>query len=295
VKFGGKIEVIMFLQIRQIARFLCNHPLTRDHRAAGFARVCKWQIESRLRREVVVPWVGGIQLAARRGMTGATGNIYAGLHEFADMAFTLHFLRPDDLFLDVGANIGSYTLLASGLCKAITIAFEPDPQTMMLLRRNIDLNNLHGRVVLEQAAVGAEEGKVEFTVGLDTCNHLAKGNGGQTQRVSMRTLDSVTYLNPPTMIKVDVEGYEADVFQGARAMLNEPMLKVVITEGQRPADVALLLNAGFVRYEYDPFQRMLSRATGPGSGDNALFIRDPSFVATRLKTSPSFQVLGYTI
>src|SRR5262245_60449217 len=90
------------------------------------------------------------------------GNIYADLHEFADMAFILHFLRPDDLSLDVGANIGSYTLLASGVCRAKTISFEPDPQTMALLRRNIDLNGLHEYVVLEEAAVGAEEGAVEF-------------------------------------------------------------------------------------------------------------------------------------
>jgi len=144
---------------------LLHHPLTPDHRAARFARLCRWQIASHLRREVIVPWVGGMRLAARRGMTGATGNIYAGLHEFADMAFTLHFLRPDDLFLDVGANVGSYTLLASGVCKARTISFEPDPQTMALLRRNIDLNGLDGRVLVEQTAVGAEDGEVEFTLG----------------------------------------------------------------------------------------------------------------------------------
>jgi FkbM family methyltransferase len=284
----------MFVQVRQIARFLCNHPLTRDHRAAGFARVCRWQIESRWRREVIIPWVGGIRLAARHGMTGATGNIYAGLHEFADMAFTLHFLRPDDLFLDVGANIGSYTLLASGVCKAKTIAFEPDPQTMALLRRNINLNDLHRHVLLEEATVGAEDGEVEFTIRLDTRNHVAKGNEGQTRRVPMRTLDSVAAFAPPTLIKVDVEGYEAD-FRGARAVLKETVLKAVITEGQRPADIAELLSAGFAQYEYDPFQRMLSRAARHRSGNNALFLRDPSFVAGRLKASSSFQVLGYTI
>jgi precorrin-6B methylase 2 len=98
-------------------------------------------------------------------MTGATGNIYAGLHEFADMAFTLHFLRPDDLFLDIGANIGSYTLLASAVCKARTISFEPDPKTMTLLRRNIDLNGLHGRVVLEQTAVGAKKARLSSRLG----------------------------------------------------------------------------------------------------------------------------------
>jgi hypothetical protein len=50
---------------------------------------------------------------ATSGMTGATGNLYVGLHEFEEMAFLLHFLRPGDLFADVGANVGSYTILAA--------------------------------------------------------------------------------------------------------------------------------------------------------------------------------------
>jgi FkbM family methyltransferase len=284
----------MFAKVCHIARFLCSHPLTRDNRVAGFARLCRWQIESRFHGEVIVPWVGGIRLAARRGMTGATGNIYAGLHEFADMAFTLHFLRPDDLFLDVGANIGSYTLLASGVCKAKTISFEPDPQTMALLRRNIDLNGLHERVVLDEAAVGAEEGEVEFTIGRDSGNHVTT-HAGRTQRVAMRALDTIAVATPPTMIKVDVEGYEAEVFRGARAILNSPLLKAVITEGQRPADIAPLLSAGFSQYKYDAFQRRLSPVAGRKVGNNALFLRDSSFAAARLMTASSFQVLGYTI
>jgi FkbM family methyltransferase len=285
----------MFGQVYQIARFICNHPLTRDRRVAGLARLCKWQIESRLRREVIVPWVGGIRLAARHGMTGATGNIYAGLHEFADMAFTLHFLRHTDIFLDVGANIGSYTLLASGVCKARTISFEPDPRSMRFLRRNIDINGLNGRVVLEQAAVGAEEGEVEFTLGRDTGNHVTTKSAGQTQRVSMRTIDSVATATPPTMIKVDVEGYEAEVFRGARAVLSSPSLKAIITEGQRAGDIAPLLSAGFSQFEYNPFQRRLRPASGHGSGNSALFLRDLSFAVERLTASSPFQVLGYTI
>jgi FkbM family methyltransferase len=285
----------MFAQARQIAHFLRNHPLTRDHRAAAFARLCRWQIDSRLRREVIVPWIGGIKLAARHGMTGATGNVYAGLHEFADMAFTLHFLRPGDLFLDVGANIGSYTLLASGVCKAKAISFEPDPQTMALLRRNIDLNDLHERVVLEEAAVGAEEGEVEFTIGQDTGNHVATANAGRTQQVSMRTLDSIAAVTPPTMIKVDVEGYEPEVFRGARAVLNSASLKAIITEGQGSADIAPLVSAGFSQCEYDPFRRRLSPVAERRAGNNALFLRDSSLVTGRLKAASSFQVLGYTI
>jgi hypothetical protein len=81
--------------------FLATHPLTKHRRLPAMARVLRWQVASRIQDEVIVHWIGGTRLAARRGMTGLTGNIYAGLHEFADMAFVLHFLRPCDLFVDV--------------------------------------------------------------------------------------------------------------------------------------------------------------------------------------------------
>ena len=55
-------------------------------------------------------------------MTGATQNIYCGLQEFEEMAFLLHFLRKDDLPLDIGANIGSYTILAASSVGARTMA-----------------------------------------------------------------------------------------------------------------------------------------------------------------------------
>jgi hypothetical protein len=97
------------------------------------------------------------------------------------------------------------------------------------------------------------------------------------------------------MIKVDVEGYEAEVFRGARAVLNSPVLKAVITEGQSVGDVAPLLSAGFGQYEYDPFQRTLSPAAGHRSANNALFLRDLSFAEARLMAASSFQVLGYTV
>ena len=165
---------------------------------------------------------------------------------------------------------------------------------MRFLRRNIELNGLHGHVVLEQAALGAEEGDVEFTIGLDTANHVARGREPKrTRRVSMRTLDKLE--SSPTMIKVDVEGYEADVFRGAQAVLKASTLKAVITEGQRPTDITPLLNAGFAQYEYDPFQRRLNPATRQKPCNNALFLRDISFVTERISSSAAFHILGYTI
>lgn len=58
----------------------------------------------------------------------------------------LHFLRPGDLFLDIGANVGTYTVLASGVCGGKIMAFEPDPRTLRHLQRNIELNQLENLV-----------------------------------------------------------------------------------------------------------------------------------------------------
>src|SRR5208337_4657605 len=78
-------------------------------KVAAFYRYGWWQAASRLQETIEYEWVSGSKLLVKNGMTGATGNIYCGLHEFADLAFLLHLLRPGDLFVDVGANIGSYT------------------------------------------------------------------------------------------------------------------------------------------------------------------------------------------
>src|ERR1700737_2016418 len=132
----------MLRSMANLSALFSTHPLTQDAPFKAWGRFAAWQLRSRLRRETLVPWISGQRLAVRRGMTGATGNIYVGLHEFADMMFMLHFLQEGDLFLDVGANVGSYTVLASGVCRASTWAFEPDPNTVRHLRRNIAINEL---------------------------------------------------------------------------------------------------------------------------------------------------------
>ncbi len=79
-------------------------------------RFLRWQLGSRLlRMPLLVPWVGNTSLVIEAGMTGATMNFYCGLHEAVDMALVLHALQPGDVFLDVGANVGTYTILASAV------------------------------------------------------------------------------------------------------------------------------------------------------------------------------------
>ncbi len=278
-------------EIRRLNAFLATHPLTKGRRLSAMARVLRWQITSRIRDEVLVEWIGGARFAARRGMTGVTGNIYTGLHEFADMAFVLHFLRADDLFADVGANIGSYTVLASRVVGCRTVAFEPDPAAAAALERNIRLNKIAQRVELRISAVGEQEGDAHFSIGLDTENHVLTGADATGRLVPMQTLDRALGGRIPILFKIDVEGYEAEVLRGARAVLAAPELKVVLTENRSTSVVEMLKRAGMTEFAYDAFaHRLVSANERPMA--NALFSRDPDYVANRVLQSAPVKILG---
>jgi hypothetical protein len=120
-------------------------------------RFLRWQTGTRLlEMPVVAPWIGTTALVMERGMTGATMNLYCALTEAADMAFALHLLRPADRFLAIGANVGTYTILASGVAQAHSITLEPIPATYASLQRNLRLNNFHSLVASYCLADGAE-------------------------------------------------------------------------------------------------------------------------------------------
>ncbi|MEB3171773.1 MAG: hypothetical protein VKK43_10405, partial [Synechococcaceae cyanobacterium] len=122
--------------------FITSHPLNREQKLKSIIRFAKWQIGSRLvRGEIVYDWINGSKFLVKTGDKGLTGNIYTGLHEFPDMGFLLHFLRVDDLFVDIGANVGSYTILACCAVGARGVAFEPVPSTYKKLVENMRINH----------------------------------------------------------------------------------------------------------------------------------------------------------
>ena len=283
----------MLPEICKINRFLAVHPLTKHRRVSAMARVLRWQITSRIHDEVTIDWIGGTRLAARRGMTGVTGNIYAGLHEFADMAFLLHFLRPDNVFADIGANVGSYTVLASGVVHCHTVAFEPDPLTAVAFERNINLNRIADLVEMRIAAVGERQGIVRFTTGLDTENHVVADTEPAGQNVPLETVDHafVDTGRVPALMKLDVEGYEADVLRGARAVLAAPGLKAILTENRTPSVVDILKRSGMTEFAYDAFAHQLVPSDEVPMA-NALFLRDFDYVAERVSQTPPVRILG---
>lgn len=276
---------------RQFVAGTLRHPLARRHPIATLARIARWQVESRLRAGTHdKPWIGGARLLVRRGMAGATGNLYYGLHEFADMAFLLHFLRPADLFVDIGANVGTYTVLAGKVVGARVAAFEPHPATADWLESNIRHNAIEGRTTVHRVALSDHEGTGALTDGLDTMNRVVAP--GEGREVPLRTLDAMLAGESPAMLKIDVEGHEPEVLAGAAATLAKPSLRAIEIETVTDGILALLEGNGFVERFYDPFARALSAAPVVTACSNRLFVRDTAVIEERIRTAPRVAAAG---
>lgn len=286
--------------------FINQHPLARKHLLKSYFKFFTWQVKSKITKELQpVKFIGSIYFFAKKGLTGVTGNIYTGLHEFSDMGFLLHFLRPEDLFFDVGANVGSYTLLASGVCKSRTIAFEPIPSTFNILQKNIELNNIQNLVTLENKGVGKENEFLKFSADEDTTNHIITDNEDYNHfiQVPIVSLDDYFPNEKPALMKIDVEGFETEVLNGVAEILKDSTLKAIIIElngsGSRYGyDEKLihkkLVEQSFLAYHYDPFKRTLTKLDTFGS-HNTIYIRDLEHVENRVKNAKPFEVFNQKI
>lgn len=293
------------MSVLNVLKSVTTHPLNRDNKFKSIIRFVKWQIGSRLVPGAVVhDWINGSKFLVRCGEAGLTGNIYAGLHEFADMAYVLHVLRSSDVFIDIGANVGSYTILACSAVGASGFAFEPVPGIYARLVDNIRLNHLENRVKCLNIVLDREQGRLTFTNNMDTADHvLASGEqSDNTITAEASKLDTVLEDETPTLIKIDVEGYELPVIEGASKTLEKQALHSVIMELNEAGNrygfdetklLGMMFDYGFKTYSYDPLDRTLVNLQGKNlKSSNTLFIRNKPFVLDRLKNSPMIVVNG---
>jgi FkbM family methyltransferase len=136
----------------------------------------------------------------------------------------LQHLRADDVFYDIGANVGLVCLHAARRCR--TVAFEPDPSFLQRLRTNLELNpNLEVSIV--PMAIGDVDGPVTlFTDGAEGNSPSLvhqRGEQGSVQ-VKATTLDTLVQagdLPHPTVLKLDIEGAEILALRGAKSLLHD--------------------------------------------------------------------------
>ncbi len=141
-----------------------------------------------------------------------------------DISILYILLRDGDTFLDVGANIGTLALTASGIVGSAgkVYAIEPHPRTFLSLKRNIALNK-RNNITSINVALGADSGTILFSDRADDSqNAVIDSSELQSQflEVPVRRMDDLPLGKAPiTLLKIDVEGYEKLVLEGGKETL----------------------------------------------------------------------------
>jgi len=293
------------MKIISVLKFITSHPLNCNHKIKAVSRFMKWQLNTMLNPyPIIYPFTKKSKLIIKRGMTGATGNLYCGLHEYNEMLFLLHFLRKEDTFADIGANIGSYTILAAGHVGAKTFSFEPIPSTFSNLLDNIAVNRLESNVMAFNIALGSQRRTINFTSSLDTMNHVASEDEGNIIVVSMETFDDVLENHQvPALLKIDVEGFETEVLIGMNSVLKNKDLKAIIIElngsGKRygydeKKIHKMLSELDFNPFMYTPTERLLTQVNILGM-QNTIYIRDVDYVRSRIESADKIEIFDSKI
>ena len=193
----------------------------------------------------------GFSLFATKGASAAL-IYYLGNSEPETAAFISGFLKPRMVFFDVGAHIGEYTVLGASFVgtEGQVHAFEAQPATAGLLRKNCEVNQLQNALV-NPCAVTDHEGELEFDICSDpTMSAIAtparhwRRNLGRI-RVPAITLDGYCERGgvSPDLVKIDVEGAELRVLHGAVGILSQPLPPAVLFECLAPT---------YKRFGYSP-------------------------------------------
>ena len=167
--------------------------------------------------------------------------IYCKGHEYNERQFISSFLKPGNVFIDIGANSGLYTLLASKAVgnEGMVYAFEPSPVPFIRLKENVSLYG-HNNIECIESALSDHEGEMKLKISVD--GHSAwdtfagETRTGQTDttKVQVTTLDKFALdknlIGKITMMKIDVEGWETHVLTGGINLLTSPEAPVLQIE-----------------------------------------------------------------
>lgn len=181
-----------------------------------------------------VGWTSRIKagpLAGYRWIAVSGGRFVRGTYEPDSTAVFLQHVRPGAVVFDIGAHVGYYSVLASHLAgpSGRVFAFEPRPFNLQCLLRHKELNSLPQLEAFD-VCVGASAGSARFEsrTGSGT-GHLAPDGDLAVKVISLDDWLREGRLVAPDFIKIDVEGAEREVLEGARELLRERRPKLLLS------------------------------------------------------------------
>ena len=160
---------------------------------------------------------------------------YTGSYETGTLAFIKNNLKKGDCFVDVGANIGLMSIVASKVVgsQGKIFSFEPHPNTVKILRFNVNLNSINNIEVLEKG-VSSRSGEAKiydrWDVNRGGASLLSSSSKQKSHDIQIVSLDEVFENIDVNMLKIDIEGFELEALKGAENLLSSQTPPILIVE-----------------------------------------------------------------
>ncbi len=280
------------MSLKLVSRSILNNTGNRGQMVPRLANAVRWQLSKRLfskRREITL--ANGAKFLAHPDCVVSSSLIYADWPEFEEFQFIRSHLNRNHIVLDVGANVGHVSLLLSDIVGDRNIyAFEPTPVTYRRLTRNWQLNGWETDQLFS-VALGSEDGTTEIpdVTHPDTMNSVAHRHGTQTPLVAipMSPLDSFRDRwkgRRIGLLKIDVEGFEDQVFAGAKNTLKEDRPELLMFESLDGAPDEAIVSV-LTAADYQIFQLDDSGCPDPERQDSQNLFAVPAELSSSLFNS----------
>lgn len=269
-------------KLLRIIIFLIKHPNFKREYGMPFFRFLYFQLIAK-RSDFIFNFYGSSRLNIKKGFPSSTGTFYTRLYDFDDMNFLLRYLKRGDAFIDVGANVGIYSILAAVELDCTVHSFEPDPKTYKELEYNITINNISNNYSYCLGLSHTNE-SLFLTSNKGAANHVTDDPSNST-KISLRALDS--FRIDAEFIKIDVEGFEFFVIKGGLNTISK--VNVILIElkghgtkyGIDEVEIhRMLRDMGFSPFCYLPHENRLQSIVN--SEENYIYIRDIERAQKRL-------------
>ena len=176
--------------------------------------------------------------------------------EKGDMKLFRSIIRPDDIVLDIGANVGVYSLSAASRTNAKVIAVEPARQTFELLEKSAQQ---FPNMIAVHAAVSDKPGSAFLSHSGSSENHKLSEQSEKTgEQVCLVTVDGLAAMHNidrVDIIKMDVEGHELKALAGAQRIIKKGS-PIVFYEVKHGSDIHLELIEAFKELDYDSYSTL---------------------------------------
>lgn len=191
-----------------------------------------WQVYKRLiGLPVIINTYRKTSFILRPSCITSSRFVYEKTPDKREIEILAAFAGNNVMFVDVGANVGLYSVL---LCRDFdeAILFEPNPVAATMLMKNIAINEKLDKYKIYEAAVGAKNGQVSFPV-LDSPLPTAKISSDASEVTIERKLiclDDILLGSRQIVIKIDAEGFDAEVIMGLTRCLSESKVRICLFE-----------------------------------------------------------------